>query len=69
MPKYTRSFTTGSVRFIGNFEYVLTDRTLYSVSVIIPTDFVKLDRATDVDYSINSFSIDSQCAPGEHCAP
>ena len=66
---FTFSFTTNRIRFIGYYEYVLTDRTLYTVSVIIPTDFVKVDRATDVDYFINSLSIDSQCAPGEHCAP
>jgi hypothetical protein len=66
---FTFTFTINNLHFIGYYENVLTERTLYSLSVIIPTDYVMVDRATDADYFINSFSIDSKCTPGEHCAP
>jgi hypothetical protein len=66
---FTVTFTANDLHFIGYFEYVLTDRTLYSLSVIIPADYIKVDRSTDVDYFTNSFFIDSKCAPGDHCAP
>jgi hypothetical protein len=51
------TFTANNTKFVSYIELVLTERILYQLQVIIPTDYITVDKATDVDYFVNSFSI------------
>jgi hypothetical protein len=54
---FTLNFTANNTKFVSYIEIVLTERTLYQLQVTIPTDYMTVDKATDVDYFVNSFSI------------
>jgi hypothetical protein len=54
---FTIRFIANNLTFLSFNEFILTEHTLYQLSVTIPTEYIALNRAQDVDRFFNSFKL------------